>query len=234
MQGLGSTDIFATKGIEYLIVIAYLILLVGFWRLLARPRRTPASASAPGRDPATANGWFDVRDGFYFHQGHAWAFPEDDGVVRIGMDDFAMRLLGQPGSVHLPAAGEYVRQGERGWEVEVDSNPIPVLSPVDGQVVAVNTDLCDAPELVSAEPYDGGWLLKVQAGYAPASLKNLLTGQLARAWMNQTVEKVRRMQNGQLGIVMPDGGIPVDGFVRMLAPDRWAEVAREFLLSDKE
>lgn len=55
---------------------------------------------------------------------------------------------------------------------------------------------------------------------------------LARVWMNQAVEQVRQMQVGALGIVMPDGGIPVDGFVRMLAPNHCEEVARQFLLSD--
>jgi hypothetical protein len=50
--------------------------------------------------------------------------------------------------------------------------------------------------------------------------------------MNQAVEQVCQMQVGALGIVMPDGGIPVDGFVRMLAPNHSEEVARQFLLSD--
>ncbi len=40
------------------------------------------------------------------------------------------------------------------------------------------------------------------------------------------------MRAGELGIVLPDGGIPVDGFARILAPERWDEIARDFLLSD--
>ena len=233
MEALSSTDIFATKGIEYLIVLIYLVLLVGFWRLLAQPRvaRTGA-ASQPAN--ARMRGLFEVRDAFYYHQGHVWALPEAQSIVRVGMDDFAMRLLGRPGSFNLPAVGKRLRQGERGWVIEVGSESIPVLSPVDGQVVAVNTDVLDSPGLALAEPHDRGWLLKVRVGNGRVRLKNLLTGRLARAWMSQTVEKVRQMQAGELGIVMPDGGIPVDGFIRVLAPDRWAEVAREFLLSNEE
>lgn len=226
------TDIFATKGIEYLIVLVYLVLLLGFWRLLARPRRSQVSATSQAIR-ARARGWFQVRDGYYYHQGHVWAQPEAESIVRVGMDDFVTRLLGKPGSVQLPAVGKRLRQGERGWAVDVDSQSIPVLSPVDGQVVAVNTDVLGRPELLLAEPYDRGWLLKVRVGRGRTRLKNLLTGKLARAWMNQAVEQVRQMQAGELGIVMPDGGIPVDGFVRMLVPDGWAKVARQFLLTDE-
>jgi glycine cleavage system H lipoate-binding protein len=227
-----ATDIFATKGIEYLIVIAYLVLLVGFWRLMARPRVVRAGARAVRQVGRALSDWFDLRDGFYFHQGHAWAVPESEDVIRIGMDDFAVKLLGRPGSVRLPPVGQRLRQGERGWEVEVDSNSIPVLSPVDGQVVAVNEDVRGSPALVSSEPYDGGWLVKVKVGNSRATLKNLLCGNLARAWLDETTEKLRQMQSGELGTVMADGGIPVDGFVRTLVPNRWVEVAREFLLSD--
>lgn len=226
------TDIFATKGIEYLVVLIYLVLLLGFWRLLARPQRSRASAASQAIR-ARARGWFQVRDGLYYHQGHVWAQPEAESIVRVGMDDFATRLLGKAGSVRLPAVGKRLHQGERGWTVEVDSKSIPVLSPVDGQVVAVNTDVLEAPNLLLAEPYDRGWLLKVRVRNGRARLKNLLTGKLARAWMKQAIEQVRQMQDDQLGIVMPDGGIPVDGFVRMLAPDRWDDVARQFLLSDE-
>ncbi|MGD2215271.1 MAG: glycine cleavage system protein H [Gemmatimonadales bacterium] len=228
---MGSTDIFATKGIEYLIVLVYLVLLLGFWRLLARPRHSRAGAASQASQ-ARARGSFQVQDGFYYHQGHVWARPEAESIIRVGMDDFATRLLGKPGSVRLPAVGKRLRQGERGWAVEVGSQSIPVLSPVDGQVVAVNTAVLDSPNLLSAEPYDRGWLLKVRVRNGRARLKNLLTGKLARVWMTQDVAKVRQMQAGELGVVMPDGGIPIDGFVHLLAPDHWDQVAREFLLSD--
>jgi hypothetical protein len=59
-----------------------------------------------------------------------------------------------------------------------------------------------------------------------------MSGDLARAWMAQTVERLRQMPAGELGVVMPDGGEPVHGFVRLLDPERWDQVAREFLLSD--
>ncbi len=228
----GTTDISATKGIEYLIVIAYLVVLIGFWKLLSRSRAPERSLATLESLRARATSWFRVPEGVLFHQGHSWASPESGEVVRVGVDEFAMRLLGRPRAIDLPPLGAQLKQGERGWNMEVDSRWIPMLSPVDGEVIAINSALKTAPELASAEPFDRGWLLKVRVPNARANLKNLLGGRLARSWMEETVEKLRAMRAGELGIVLPDGGIPVDGFARILAPERWDEIARDFLLSD--
>jgi glycine cleavage system H lipoate-binding protein len=232
-------DLFATKGAEYLIVIAYLFLLVGFWRLLARStaeRATVALLRRVHRVPRvpTVRGWFRLPDGYYFHQGHSWALdePGSGGTVRVGMDDFSQKFLGRPGAFHLPRVGDRLKQGERGWEVEVESRSIPMLSPVEGRVVAVNPEISQSPELVGADPYERGWLLKLQVENTKAAFTNLLSGRLARAWNEATVDRLHHLQAGELGLLMPDGGVPVDGFVRVLAPESWDELARDFFLTN--
>jgi glycine cleavage system H lipoate-binding protein len=232
-------DLFATKGAEYLIVIAYLLLLIGFWHLLARStaeKATVALLRRVHRVPRMprVRGWFRVPDGYYFHQGHSWAMNEPDGggKVRVGMDDFSQKFLGRPEAFNLPSVGDRVKQGERGWEVEVQSRSIPMLSPVEGQVVAVNPEISQTPDLVGADPYERGWLLKVQVENTKAAFTNLLSGRLARAWNDATVDRLYHLQAGELGLLMPDGGVPVDGFVRVLAPDSWEELAGDFFLTN--
>jgi glycine cleavage system H lipoate-binding protein len=226
-------DIFATKGIEYLIVIGYLVLLIAFWRLLGQPRGGER-AGLSERVPRWGRGPFPVREGVYYHQGHSWAAPENRNVFRIGMDEFAMRLLGRPGAIELPAVGTKLSEGERGWSVAVGSKAIPVLSPVNGEVIAVNDEVHRSPDLLSNEPYDNGWLMKVEVNNRTTTLRNLLSGRLARAWMDWTLEKLRASEAGELGLVMPDGGILVDGFARALGGEDWDIVAREFLLVDDD
>lgn len=227
-------DPFATKGVEYLIAIAFLLLLVGFWRLITRPAALPAP-SAAGRAPAgfrpAPEGWFAIRDGHFFHQGHSWAAPESGRLIRVGMDDFAQKLVGQPGALDLPRPGTALRQGEPAWHVVTDSGSVAMLSPVDGEVVAINPELEGRPELVCEAPYDDGWLLKVRVSDPGTLRRNLLTGGLARAWMEETNERVRTMSTRRLGLLLPDGGVPVHGFARALGGEDWVEVAEEFLLS---
>jgi len=221
-------DIYATKGVEYLLVIVYLILLVAAARLLS-PRL--ARATRP-RARRRRGAWFALADGLRFHQGHSWAAEGEGDVVTVGLDDFAAQLVGTPDAIALPAVGEAVRQGERAWRVRVGDRELAMVSPVDGRVVAVNEEVLATPQRAMDDPYGRGWLLKVASPARRTALRNLLGGELAKAWMRQTVERLRGLPAGGLGEVLPDGGTPVRGFGRALGPEAWELVAREFFLSD--
>lgn len=228
MEGI---DIFATKGAEYLFCGGFLLVLVVFWKLLNPPVPAARRALAAGLAPQLLP-WFQLPENLLIHQGHAWARPTGADEVLVGMDDFAQKLLGRPVGIVLPAVGARVAQGEQGWQVQVDGHAIPMLSPIDGEVVEVNRELVESPALVNAEPYDRGWLMRVKVPNPAATRRNLLSGGLAKVWMDGIAEQLRAMPVGELGIVLPDGGFPVDGFARALSPEGWDRVAREFLLSE--
>ncbi len=226
MEGL---DIFATKGAEYLFCGGFLLMLALFWKLLnpAVPVASRVIAGARELMP-----WFQLKEDRWFHQGHAWVAPSEGDEATVGMDDFAQKLLGRPAGIVLPPVGARVAQGEPAWRVQVDGHAIPMLSPIDGEVVEVNPALTVQPGLVNAEPYDRGWLMRVKVQNPAATRRNLLAGGLAKAWMDGIAERLRAMPAGELGIVLPDGGFPVGGFARALSPEGWDRVAREFLLSE--
>jgi glycine cleavage system H lipoate-binding protein len=228
MQG----DIFATKGIEYLIVIAYLLALVGMLRLLTPRRVAQALGVKPRPQPSRSRPWFLLAEGYSFHQGHTWAAHEEGEIVTVGLDDFAGKLLGAPDALELPAVGQRLRQGEKGWSVSLAGRSVGMLSPVDGKVLAVNPAVLENPSLATSRPYEDGWLLKVRVPNWRTTVRNLLGGNLAVSWMRETVERLRRMPAGELGVVMPDGGAPVPGFGRHLDPEHWDDLAREFFLTD--
>jgi len=228
MDGSGYVDIFATKGIEYLMVIVFLMMLVVFWRALTRSPRV-AVAQVQGARPAGPQAWFDLAEGLFYHQGHTWAAPEEDGVVRVGLDDFAQKLLGVAQSVDVPGVGSTVEQGEKGVKLCVDSKSIEVLSPVGGEVLAINEEVLRSPGLINEDPYGKGWLFKVRVPRLSANLRNLLSGRLARVWMDGTVKSLKRRMEGDLGPVLQDGGVPVIGIAKELSPDEWEDVAADFL-----
>lgn len=232
MDGYQYVDIFATKGLEYLFVIGFLLTLIVFWKLLNRP--TIRTETSPPASPPGAPLWFRIIDGVYFHQGHSWARVEDGETVVVGMDDFAQKLVGEMRTIRLPGLGDHVHQGRRAWDLIVDSKSIPMRSPVNGQVVAINEEVLGSPDVVNKDPYKRGWLMKVRASSITSDLTNLLSGNLARAWMEQTVNTLRSKCSGDLGIVLQDGGIPVLGIAKNLSVDKWYEIAAEFLLSSAE
>lgn len=231
MEGFSYVDLFATKGIEYLLVIGFLLALVLYWRFLNQPAAAPLALGLAARRAAPLRGWFQLGEGLYYHQGHSWAMPESDDVVKIGIDDFAQRLLGKPHSINLPRIGTRIEQGEKGWKLQVDSKSIDMLSPVNGEVLAVNEEILKSPDLVNQDPYGKGWLAKVRVAKMKTDLKNLLAGRLAMAWMQETEDALRGRMSGHLGLALQDGGLPVAGIARILSPESWDEMAMEFLLS---
>jgi glycine cleavage system H lipoate-binding protein len=223
-------DIFATKSVEYLLVIGFLAVFVVFWALLTRRERAPADRARVAR-PRVPGSWFGLPPGLYYHTGHSWAVPERDGVVTVGIDDFAQKLVGKPSAVRLPSVGDRVEQGGRGPRFWVGRKSVDLLSPVDGEVVATNQAVLEHPELVNEDPYGEGWLVKVAPSRPRADLATLMTDGVAAAWMTTVENNLRRRMSGELGMVLQDGGVPIGGIARSMAGDEWDGLAGEFLLN---
>jgi glycine cleavage system H protein len=236
MEGFSLVDIYSTKGIEYLIAAVF------FFGFLALQRYI--LTSAPGREKTQGSlaglpTWFRVPEGYGFHQGHTWMktdllSPNRERLVKVGLDDFAQKLIGKVDAVALPAVGSRLAQGEKGWSLMADSSEIPMLSPVDGEVVAVNPEVLRSPGILSRDPYGAGWLLKVKSDRLAADSRNLLSGKMARSWMETSLENLHPIRHEALGPVMQDGGLPLEGIARVLGGDQWVELAKAHLLTDGE
>jgi glycine cleavage system H protein len=232
MEGFNYVDIFATKHIEYLLVIGFLLLFVLFWKFLSRPARRVFEAAE--KVVPVVNEWFRLPEEIYYHLGHTWAAPKGrnrDGrhLVEVGMNDFAQKLVGKINAIQLPGIGTTLNQGEKGWTLEVDSKKIDMLSPVDGKVVAINEKVIGSPEEINKYPYVS-WLMKVESPRFPANKKQLLTGALAGKWMEEVRENLLSKMSYNLGLVYQDGGLLVDGMARGLDKDKWDEIVKEFFL----
>ena len=95
-----------------------------------------------------------------YSKDHEW-MKEEDGVVVIGISDFAQDALGDVVFVNLPGEGDKVTAGEAFGDVESVKAVSDLVSPVSGTVCAVNEDLLDEPEQLNKAPYDA-WLIKVE------------------------------------------------------------------------
>ena len=91
---------------------------------------------------------------------HEWVRNED-GLYVIGITDYAQHALGDVVFVNLPQEGDDVTAGESFGDVESVKAVSDVMSPVSGNICAVNEELADAPELLNSDPY-GAWIIKVQ------------------------------------------------------------------------
>jgi glycine cleavage system H protein len=109
-----------------------------------------------------------VPDDLRYSSDHEWARVED-GLVRIGITDYAQDALGDVVFVQVPTVGTEVKAGERFSEVESTKSVSDIYAPITGTIVEVNSDLADEPQRVNEDPYGEGWLCVLQ----PADLSEL-------------------------------------------------------------
>jgi glycine cleavage system H protein len=174
---------------------------------------------------------FQLPESLHYHRGHTWARPVDADTVVVGMDDFARRLLGPAKEVRVPAVGTWLHQGASGFGVTVDGRAADLVSPIEGEVVAVNDKLREQPTLATDDPYGRGWLVKVRSSDLAANLRNLLSGSLARRFVEDAREGLDLRLMALSGSVLQDGGEPVADFARHLPVADWHRLVGEFLLT---
>lgn len=104
----------------------------------------------------------DIRTELKYLPSHEWARVEEDGTVTVGISDHAQSSLGDVVFVEMPEPGSHVSMGEEAGVVESVKAASDIYSPVSGEVVAINSELEDAPETINSSPYDDGWMFRVR------------------------------------------------------------------------
>jgi glycine cleavage system H lipoate-binding protein len=95
--------------------------------------------------------------GSKFPKTYATTLSESRDLVRVGLDDFASKLIGKIESVALPQRGRWVRQGQKIWTIFRDGKSVDMVSPIEGTVTDINEAVVKNPELVRRDPYGEGW-----------------------------------------------------------------------------
>lgn len=111
-------------------------------------------------------------DDLKYTEEHEWVLIEDD-VATIGITDFAQDQLGDVVFVELPEVGDELESGKALGVVESVKAVSDVYSPLSGEVVEINEELPDEPELLNTSPYEDGWMIKLKIS-DPSELDGLM------------------------------------------------------------
>jgi glycine cleavage system H protein len=117
----------------------------------------------------------DVPEDLQYTAEHEWvSAPDADGVVKVGVTDFAQDALGDVVYVQLPEAGTALTASDVVGEIESTKSVSDIYAPVTGEVVSRNDSLDAEPGLVNSDPYGDGWLLEIRVE-DPSSVQDLLS-----------------------------------------------------------
>ncbi|MBW2692743.1 MAG: glycine cleavage system protein GcvH [Deltaproteobacteria bacterium] len=104
---------------------------------------------------------FEIPDELHYTSDDEWVHAEDD-FVTLGVTDFAQQQLGDIVYVELPSVGDQLESGVAFGVIESVKTVSDLNAPISGQVVAINEELVDQPEIINEECYGGGWIIKVK------------------------------------------------------------------------
>ncbi len=172
---------------------------------------------------------FDIPMGYYFHNGHTWARIESGGFIRIGMDDFSLKLLGEMEKFELPLMGKVLDPETPGWGIKKKGREADVLSPAGGIIVEVNHRIWENPTTANRSPYEDGWLFLIRTNDIGASLNKLMDDNKSMSWLKQEVSTLENMVEQVAGPLAADGGLFAGNIYDNLPELGWTNLTKTFL-----
>lgn len=170
-----------------------------------------------------------IPQGYYLHRGHTWAKLEENSEVRIGIDDFAMRVFGPPDRIDSPLVGKTVEQNQAAISINRDDRLARVLSPVSGVVTAVNPKLREEGDVANRQPYDEGWVLRVHCTNLRRDLKQLMLGKETATFIEDEVDRIYTFIESKAGPLAADGGYLANDIYGNIPQLGWDSLATQFL-----
>jgi len=119
---------------------------------------------------------FTMPDDVLLAETHEYVRMMDDDRARVGITEFASSQLGDIVFVEMPEIGQSFDQGESFGSIESVKAQSDLYMPVSGEIIAVNSQLSEEPEMVNDDPYNGGWMLEILIS-KPEELKSLMDPQ---------------------------------------------------------
>jgi glycine cleavage system H lipoate-binding protein len=172
---------------------------------------------------------FDIAGGYYYHNGHTWASIESGGVIRVGLDDFSMKVLGNPDAFELPLTGQELNKDKIGWGMKRKDNLADILSPVNGVITQVNHEIRKNAAVPGSDPYGNGWLFTIHNSDIKSVFKDLMTDDDGLEWTGSEVSTLEGMIEETIGPLSTDGGLLMADIYGNLPDLGWNNLTRTFL-----
>jgi glycine cleavage system H lipoate-binding protein len=172
---------------------------------------------------------FKIPHGFYLHPGHTWVKIEEGSTVRVGLDDFALRLLGPLDQIEAPLMGKQLEQDRHDISLRRKGNKAKLLSPVSGVVTDINPALRERGSRNTEDPYSESWILRLHCANLRQDLKNLMIGDQASQYLDEEVNRLYGVIEEAAGPLATDGGYLGDDIFGNLPQLSWQKLTQLFL-----
>jgi CheY-like chemotaxis protein len=182
----------------------------------------------PNDSENTGGGEFCIPGGVLVSAGHCWASLAQDGSAKIGLDDFARKLLGSVDAIHLPEVGMQVKAGQRLFSIKQGQREAHFHAPLSGRVVKTNDALQENTQVLDELPYGRSWVCVIDGENLDAELPELKIGKSAVAWYQEDLDRFKAFLRKTDGDEIADPASLCIGAIEKLDDARWERAVREF------
>ncbi len=148
----------------------------------------------------TSKNEFEIPSGVFISQGHCWVSLDQDGSAKIGIDDFAKKLLGKIDLIELPNLGMEVKKGLPLFTLKQGNKSVAFLAPVSGRVVQINKALKENLDALDITPYKDNWNCIIETNSFDTEVKDLFIGKSAIAFYQDEIESCKDMLDDFKGV----------------------------------
>jgi glycine cleavage system H protein len=235
MNGFTYTNIFETKGIEYLIIIAFLLMIIPFWIVINK--EVSIKTQIRNAIGILSEEFLRIPLGLLFSKNHTWVHLEKSGVAEVGIDDFLLHITGDVKFSNLKAPGSTINKGELLADIEHNGKILRVYSPISGTVADTNSLLRHTPSVVNEDPYEKGWMYKIKPSGWVEETDTYYQANEALAWTRMELDRFKDFLAGSLNehspevsmLILQDGGELCDRPLSDLPDEIWQDFQRSFL-----
>jgi glycine cleavage system H protein len=234
MDSFSYNNIFETKGIEYLAIIAFFAILVPFWIMLNKEVRVSGHIKKLGRLTLKA---LRIPQGLLFSKNHTWTHLEKSGLAQVGVDDLLLHITGEVSFKYLKEPGDMIKKGDLLAEIESNGKLLKISSPVSGEITDTNSILGKTPGVLNEDPYLNGWMYKVKPSGWTSETSSYYLAEEATSWAAKELVRFKDFIAASAGkyspevskVVLQDGGEMVDHTLSELPEDVWIDFQKNFL-----
>jgi len=224
-------SLFETKGIEYIIVIGFLVILIPFWLFISTIKHKTSTINR-AIDTLTQR-ILNLPQGIYFSKNHTWAFMEKSGVAKVGLNDFVASITGKVNLIFRKSQGDWVEKGEIIVEMQQGDKRLMIASPVTGTVININNIISEKPALIRNNKYASDWLIGVNPTQWTVETNKFMLGESASKWILNELNRFKdflavKVAEPEL-IALQDGGELRNQILEGLDIEIWKKFQQDFL-----
>jgi len=183
---------------------------------------------SPSETKQVFKGEFAIPSGALVSSGHCWASLAEDGTARIGIDDFARKLLGTIDSIEFPNIGMNVKAGQPLLDVNQGPHRVRFNSPLSGKVVKINEHLRRDCSAIEQNPYGQNWICVIEANNLDSELPQLKIGKSAVTFFQEDIDHFQDFVRKETGQEISGPEALSIGVIGNLDDAGWESAVKEF------